>query len=537
PFSLFGEQLKSALNNSKVTCQQAPEKLGTSGIFVILFIFIFALLAVIGSSITGYEYFMEINVEEKKAIEQNASERPHFSSDIENITAQKLNIEKDNKQNTLPEWLKKCKPFFNCFCLFTNGEKILNTSSEGQLLCLHGIRFLSMCWVILCHGYATVFQSIKQQADIGEYIDHWTFQLVLNGFYSVDSFYFLSGFLVAFVYFKQAAKTDGKIPWVYFYVHRFIRLTPVYMMILAVYSTLHSYFGSGPLWPDANVDPNCTPEWWWNLLYINNFLPSKCMGWTWYMATDMQMYIISPLFLITLWRWPKVGYSVLGFFFILTFATNFILTYVYKLVAGLGNVTTFSNLSDFMPLWKDYTDIIYIKPYTRLGPYLLGIALAYYLHKRKETNSNKLSMGKLFVGWLVSSGITLFCIFGLYHQEVSVAGAAFYNSLSRTGFACGLAWVMFVCIIEQGGIVNSILSWKLWVPMSRLTFCAYLIHPIIQVTYFSSVRSLIDLSHTTMMMYYLAFIITAFSTAFLTSLLFESPIIRVERFVRNKFAS
>ncbi|GFT17788.1 nose resistant to fluoxetine protein 6 [Nephila pilipes] len=102
PFSIFGDQLKSALNNSKVTCQQPPEKLSTSGIFVILFIFIFALLAVIGSSITGYEYFMEINVEEKKAIEQNASERPHFSSDIENITAQKLNIEKDNKQITLP---------------------------------------------------------------------------------------------------------------------------------------------------------------------------------------------------------------------------------------------------------------------------------------------------------------------------------------------------------------------------------------------------------------------------------------------------
>lgn len=43
-----------------------------------------------------------------------------------------------------------------CFSIFTNGQKILNTEqTEGQLMSIHGIRFLSLTWVILGHTYIT----------------------------------------------------------------------------------------------------------------------------------------------------------------------------------------------------------------------------------------------------------------------------------------------------------------------------------------------------------------------------------------------
>jgi hypothetical protein len=34
------------------------------------------------------------------------------------------------------------------------------------------------------------------------------------------------------------------------------------------------------------------------------------------------------------------------------------------------------------------------------------------------------------------------------------------------------------------GPINAFLSWKAFMPLSRLTFCAYLIHPVIIITYF-----------------------------------------------------
>ncbi|GIY81470.1 nose resistant to fluoxetine protein 6 [Caerostris extrusa] len=367
------------------------------------------------------------------------------------------------------EWFEKCKPFFNCFCFFTNGQKILYVgSSEGQLPCLHGIRFLSMSWIILCHSYAFSASSIRNMAETINLFDNWPFQVILNGFYSVDSFFFCSAdFLVTHVYLQQAFKTDGKIPWLYFYIHRFIRLTPVYMIVLAFYTTLDSHISSGPIWPDVDVDPSCQSRWWWNILYINNFLTAseQCMGWAWYLANDMQFYVICPLFLIALWRRPVIGYSLLGVTFAASTITTFVLSYEYNLFSGLGNIVrVVDDIEDFMLRWTDYFDIIYIKPYTRISPYLVGILLAYCIYKTRQNGSFKLHKITLYLGWIVASTITLACMYGLYHRDQSRVEIAFYNSFSRTCFfAFGLAWVIFVCVTDQGGDIFS------WIPI-----CIYL---------------------------------------------------------------
>ncbi|GFU10753.1 transposable element Tcb1 transposase [Trichonephila clavipes] len=63
-----------------------------------------------------------------------------------------------------------------------------------------------------------------------------------------------------------------------------------------------AYLGSGPLWNYKETDPNCQAYWWWNLLYFNNFLTAanQCIPWSWYLANDMQFYVLSPLFMVTL---------------------------------------------------------------------------------------------------------------------------------------------------------------------------------------------------------------------------------------------
>ena len=36
------------------------------------------------------------------------------------------------------------------------------------------------------------------------------------------------------------------------------------------------------------------------MVALNTFVCFQCMGWTWYLANDMQFYILSPLILLPL---------------------------------------------------------------------------------------------------------------------------------------------------------------------------------------------------------------------------------------------
>ena len=41
-----------------------------------------------------------------------------------------------------------------CFSVYTNGAKVLDTKTgPGSIDCIHGIRFLSMSWVVLGHVF------------------------------------------------------------------------------------------------------------------------------------------------------------------------------------------------------------------------------------------------------------------------------------------------------------------------------------------------------------------------------------------------
>ena len=56
----------------------------------------------------------------------------------------------------------------------------------------------------------------------------------------------------------------------------------------------------------------CREKGWLNFLYINNYVGGDellaCMGETWYLAVDMQLFFITPLIVIPLWRSKILGF-------------------------------------------------------------------------------------------------------------------------------------------------------------------------------------------------------------------------------------
>ncbi|KAL1131857.1 hypothetical protein AAG570_011468 [Ranatra chinensis] len=353
------------------------------------------------------------------------------------------------------------------------------TVGDDTIPTIHGLRSISMGWVILGH---TCIVSFKYSDNMSYRLlmeKEFLFQAINNGPYSVDTFFFISGLLVSFLYFRTTAKhdinkltkstglTSNFLEFVGMIVYRFCRLTTPYFFILGVVQVAMKWFNSNSLFEPPSTDHiNCPKYWWRNLLYINTLFPVKdmCMLWSWYLADDTQFYILGAVLLIMAVKHFWTSFGLLITFLISSWATTAYIAYTNMHIP---------NEDDPLALF----DKIYDKPWTRLGPYLVGMAVGWILFK----TDCKIHMKKVTVvlGWLISISVLAFLVFGLYGSKIGRVSGAAYSSMSHTAWALGLAWIVIACSTGYGGYVTKLLSWSLLYPFSRVTYCAYLVHPIV----------------------------------------------------------
>ena len=122
-----------------------------------------------------------------------------------------------------------------CFDLQKSFESLTNTTTKpGQILCLNGIRVLSINWVVLGHCYLVYVNLAADKLWLFNTMIHRRNNpIIFNGYPSVDTFFTLSGFLVSYLLLKQLAKgATSWQHWFAYYFHRYVRLTPPYLMVI-----------------------------------------------------------------------------------------------------------------------------------------------------------------------------------------------------------------------------------------------------------------------------------------------------------------
>lgn len=92
------------------------------------------------------------------------------------------------------------------------------------------------------------------------------------------------------------------------------------------------------------------------------------MLWSWYLADDTQFYIIGAIILIIAVRHFKMASSILVVFMLSSWATTAYVAFSYNHMP---------NSDDPLALF----DKIYDKPWTRLGPYLIGMSVGWFLFR------------------------------------------------------------------------------------------------------------------------------------------------------------
>lgn len=105
---------------------------------------------------------------------------------------------------------------------------------------------MSMMYVILGHVGSNFMYSVNYK-EIGTIFlsDFTTF--VEGGFYAVDAFFCMAGFLGTYVLLGKLAKSKGKINIPLAYFHRWFRLAPALALLILLYMYVLPFVVHGPL--------------------------------------------------------------------------------------------------------------------------------------------------------------------------------------------------------------------------------------------------------------------------------------------------
>nr|XP_006824762.1 PREDICTED: nose resistant to fluoxetine protein 6-like [Saccoglossus kowalevskii] len=283
------------------------------------------------------------------------------------------------------------------------------------------------------------------------YLRTFSFQAILNGTVSVDTFFLLSGLLVTYLTLKEL-ESGRQINWIIFYVHRYWR------------------------------------KWYFGMTAIVTFL-CGC------------------------------------------FAATAALTVEYGIPVNMLQ-SPYKNVTDPTAGFAQ----TYTKPYTRIAPYLVGMVVGYLLVKTK--GKIKIPTVVNLICWVAAWAVAIAVVYGLHGtyngKTLSLPVNVFYATVFRFAWAVAVGWLIFACITGHGGPINAFLSWKAWIPLSRLTYSTYLIHLIVQYTYLYAGDRLVHISHLNMTYSFIASMALSYSLAFVFSIMAEAPMMRLEKIVLNK---
>ena len=98
-------------------------------------------------------------------------------------------------------------------------------------------------------------------------------------------------------------------------------------------------------------------------------------------------------------------------------------------------------------------------------------------------------------------------------------------------WAAAVAYVVWACHNRLGGLVNEFLSWRMWIPLSRLSYNAYLVHFIVLIYFFNSQEIPIHYQDTAMVFNFISITVVSYAAAFLLAVSVEFPISNLEKLV------
>jgi len=300
---------------------------------------------------------------------------------------------------------------------------------------LTGVRFLAAMLVFLFHFGAAFSERIGMPSFISAFLH--------NGKIGVSIFFVLSGFILTYTYTKKFAV---KVDLMDFFVARFSRIYPVYLLALLVML---------PVLPDA-LDT-------WSTICVLGMvqswtLPFSNFGGTWVMqawtlSVELFFYICFPLLLI-LMRNIKLQ----------TIVMSLLITSLLIITLGTPWIDPGVKFVPFIP-----TSLTPILPILRLPEFIFGMLICKFMFSAPQ------------VGEKISSfGLSLFTIF------IIMALLAFSDAVQLKSIATVVFGILIIQLSYGRNLLVSLLSSKYMLLLGGASYALYIMQgPIRQWLYWA----------------------------------------------------
>ncbi|XP_063697963.1 nose resistant to fluoxetine protein 6-like [Culicoides brevitarsis] len=250
---------------------------------------------------------------------------------------------------------------------------------------------------------------------------------------------------------------------------RYLRLTPLHAFAILMEATWVSKAYNGPIWAQlaGQERASCRANWWTNLLYINNFVGAgePCILPTWYLATDMQLFIMRFILLAIISRIPRRKSLIFSTSLFITFLIPGYIVYKYHL-DGLY-VGTIEAARYFYRHENSYK-YFHIPFYANMGSYIFGMLTAFiYLF--------------MFL-WRSVVPLIVFGIFGAplifleYEFKKPSLWISIYGAFHRNMWGWMLGVIILGYSAGMGGQWKDFFNASVFRPLGKINFGFYLTH-------------------------------------------------------------
>lgn len=292
--------------------------------------------------------------------------------------------------------------------------------------------------------YRAEIDGLRALAVIPVIFFHAGFQMFSGGFVGVDVFFVISGYLITSIIIAEL--DEGRFSLVTFYERRARRILPaLFFVILLCIPFAWAWFMPMDLQDFAQSIVAVSTFssnilFWLESDYFDTAAELKPLLHTWSLAVEEQYYILFPLFLM--WTWH------LGLRWVLA-----LLTVVFV-------------ISLTMAEWGAYhapNAAFYLLP-TRGWELVIGVFAAFFFHRYKTMNVNQ------HIKNILSLIGVILVFYAIFAFDETVPFPSLYTLIPTIGT------LLIILFAQQGTLVHTFLSRKLFVGIGLISYSAYLWH-------------------------------------------------------------